>query len=108
VCLIHADLGALLTLFLYSREEFSPKSLEFRLEAFNVFNHAQFYGPSVVNGNISSANSGQVVSAAPPRLVQLAGGSFFRAKTVRHHGNSKALSQASSRQYWPNIRSRSH
>ena len=48
------------------------KSLEFRLEGFNVFNHAQFYGPSAVNGNISSANFGQVVSAAPPRLVQLA------------------------------------
>ena len=48
------------------------KSLEFRLEAFNVFNHAQFYGPSAVNGNISSASFGQVVSAQPPRLVQLA------------------------------------
>jgi hypothetical protein len=48
------------------------RSLEFRLEAFNVFNHAQFYGPAAVNGNISSANFGQVVSAAPPRLVQLA------------------------------------
>jgi Carboxypeptidase regulatory-like domain len=53
------------------------KSLEFRLEAFNVFNHAQFYGPSAVNGNISSANFGQVVSAAPPRLVQLAAKFFF-------------------------------
>lgn len=48
------------------------KSLQFRMEAFNVFNHAQFYGPAVVNGNISSANFGQVVSAAAPRLVQLA------------------------------------
>jgi len=48
------------------------KSLEIRLEAFNVFNHAQFYGPAAVNGNISSANFGQVVSAAAPRLVQLA------------------------------------
>lgn len=53
------------------------KSLEFRLEAFNVFNHAQFYGPAAVNGNISSANFGQVVSAAPPRLVQLAGKFLF-------------------------------
>ncbi len=53
------------------------KSLEFRLEGFNVFNHAQFYGPSAVNGNISSANFGQVVSAAPPRLVQLAAKFFF-------------------------------
>ncbi len=48
------------------------RSLEFRLEGFNVFNHAQFYGPAAVNGNISSANFGQVVNAASPRLVQLA------------------------------------
>ncbi len=48
------------------------KSLDFRLEAFNVFNHAQFYGPAAVNGNISSANFGQVVSADAPRLMQLA------------------------------------
>jgi hypothetical protein len=48
------------------------RSLEFRLEAFNVFNHAQFYGPAAVNGNISSANFGQIVSAASPRLVQIA------------------------------------
>jgi len=53
------------------------RSLEFRLEAFNVFNHAQFYGPAAVNGNISSANFGQVVTAAPPRLVQLAAKCFF-------------------------------
>jgi hypothetical protein len=54
------------------------KSLQFRMEAFNVFNHAQFYGPASVDGNINSAtlgNSsafGQVVSAAPPRLIQFA------------------------------------
>lgn len=53
------------------------RSLEFRLEAFNALNHAQFYGPAAVNGNISSANFGQVVTAAPPRLVQLAGKFFF-------------------------------
>jgi hypothetical protein len=47
------------------------RTLEFRMEAFNAFNHAQFYGPAAVNGNISSANFGQVVAAAPPRLVQL-------------------------------------
>ncbi len=46
--------------------------LEFRFEAFNVFNHAQFYGAAAVNGNISSANFGQVVSAASPKLVQMA------------------------------------
>lgn len=48
------------------------KSLEFRAEAFNVFNHAQFYGPSAVDGNISGTTFGQVVSAAAPRLMQLA------------------------------------
>ena len=40
------------------------KSIQFRLEAFNVFNHAQFYGPASVDGNISNATFGQVVSAA--------------------------------------------
>jgi hypothetical protein len=48
------------------------KSIQFRLEAFNVFNHAQFYGPASVDGNISNSTFGQVVSAAAPRLVQLA------------------------------------
>jgi hypothetical protein len=48
------------------------RSLEFRFEAFNVFNHAQFYGPAAVNGNITSASFGQVVSAAAPRLIQIA------------------------------------
>ncbi len=53
------------------------RSLKLRLEGFNVFNHAQFYGPAAVNGNISSANFGQVMSAASPRLVQLAAKFFF-------------------------------
>jgi len=46
------------------------KSLQLRLEAFNVLNHAQFFGPQAVDGNISSATFGHVVSAAAPRLVQ--------------------------------------
>jgi hypothetical protein len=46
------------------------KSVQFRLEAFNVFNHAQFFGPQSVDGNISSATFGRVVSAASPRLLQ--------------------------------------
>jgi hypothetical protein len=46
------------------------KSVQFRLEAFNVFNHAQFFGPQAVDGNISSGTFGQVVNAAAPRLVQ--------------------------------------
>ena len=47
------------------------KALQFRMEAFNTFNHAQFFGAASVNGNISSANFGQIVSAMPPRLIQL-------------------------------------
>jgi hypothetical protein len=46
-------------------------TLQFRLEAFNAFNHAQFYGPAAVNGNISSPEFGRVVSAAAPRILQL-------------------------------------
>ena len=48
------------------------KSLQFRFEGFNVFNHAQFYGPASVNGNINSSSFGDVVSATPPRLMQIA------------------------------------
>jgi Carboxypeptidase regulatory-like domain len=47
------------------------KSLQIRLEAFNAFNHAQFFGPQSVDGNIASSTFGEVVSAAAPRLVQL-------------------------------------
>jgi hypothetical protein len=48
------------------------RTLQLRLEAFNMFNHAQFYGAAAVDGNIGSANFGQIESAAAPRLVQLA------------------------------------
>ena len=48
------------------------KSLELRLETFNAFNHAQFYGTSSVDGNISDATFGKVLRAAPPRISQLA------------------------------------
>jgi hypothetical protein len=48
------------------------KSLEFRIESFNTFNHAQFYGPASVDGQIEDPNFGRIVSAAAPRLVQLA------------------------------------
>jgi hypothetical protein len=47
------------------------KSFESRLEAFNVFNHAQFYGPAAVDGEVNDLNFGYVVRNAPPRLVQL-------------------------------------
>ena len=51
------------------------KSLQLRIEAFNVINHAQFFGPQAIDGNIGSSTFGQVVSAAAPRLVQ-AGAKF--------------------------------
>ena len=47
------------------------KSLQFRLEGFNIFNHAQFFGPQSVDGNIDSSTFGRVITAAPPRLVQM-------------------------------------
>ena len=57
-----------------------PQSRSFlvRVEAFNVFNHTQFYGPQAVNGNISDTTEfGSVVSAAAPRLLQLAAKLIF-------------------------------
>jgi hypothetical protein len=47
------------------------KSLQFRVEAFNAFNHAQFFGPQAVDGNIDSSTFGNVIGATSPRLVQL-------------------------------------
>jgi hypothetical protein len=46
------------------------KALLFRMEAFNLFNHAQFNGPSSVDGNIGSSTFGDVISAAPGRVMQ--------------------------------------
>ena len=60
-------------LALHKRFQFDERrTLEFRMEAFNAFNHAQFFGPVAVNGDIDSNLFGQAVRAAPPRLVQLA------------------------------------
>jgi hypothetical protein len=53
------------------------KMLQFRVEAFNIFNHAQFFGAASVNGNISSAGFGQIVNAMPPRQLQLAAKFIF-------------------------------
>ncbi|WP_263355882.1 TonB-dependent receptor [Acidicapsa ligni] len=46
------------------------KSILFRVEAFNVFNHTQFNGPSSVDGDIGSSTFGQAISSAPPRILQ--------------------------------------
>ena len=62
------------------------KSLQLRLEAFNVFNHAQFFGPQAVDGNIGDrracANNecsgfGTVINAQPPRLIQVSAKFMF-------------------------------
>jgi len=46
------------------------KFLLFRVEAFNVFNHTQFNGPSSVDGDIGSSTFGDAISATPPRIMQ--------------------------------------
>lgn len=57
------------------------KSLEFRAEAFNIFNHAQFFNPDgtfddgfpqFVNGQNVGGTFGLVNSARAPRILQLA------------------------------------
>jgi hypothetical protein len=48
------------------------KVLEFRLETFNTFNHAQFFGANSVDGNINDSTFGQVVNVMSPRLMQMA------------------------------------
>ena len=45
------------------------KTLEFRLEMFNTFNHAQFGLPV---GNINNGAFGYVTSAKDPRIGQVA------------------------------------
>jgi hypothetical protein len=55
----------------------STKSLDIRVEGFKVFNHAQFYGPAAVDGEVNDPTSGRVVSAADPRLLQLAAKLYF-------------------------------
>ncbi|HML18780.1 MAG TPA: TonB-dependent receptor [Bryobacteraceae bacterium] len=48
------------------------RSFDIRVEAFNVFNHAQFYGSAAVDGEINDPSFGRIVSAAAPRLIQAA------------------------------------
>ena len=55
------------------------RRLELRLEAFNIFNHAQFNNPdgSFTDGIPPNGTFGRVLSAGPPRLVQLAAKIYF-------------------------------
>jgi hypothetical protein len=49
------------------------QTLQFRVEAFDVFNHTQFFGPAAVNGDVDNQPLfGKVVNTADPRLLQLA------------------------------------
>ena len=48
------------------------KVLEFRMETFNTFNHAQFLGANSIDGNINDSTFGHVINAMSPRLMQLA------------------------------------
>jgi len=50
------------------------KDLELRLEAFNLFNHAQFMNPT---GEINSSQFGQVTGARDPRILQIGGKFHF-------------------------------
>jgi hypothetical protein len=46
--------------------------LQFRAEAFNVFNHAQFQNPSGLVNNTGQGGFGYVTSANDPRIMQVA------------------------------------
>jgi hypothetical protein len=46
--------------------------LQFRAEAFNVFNHAQFKNPNGLVNNTGQGGFGYVTSAADPRIMQVA------------------------------------
>ncbi len=46
------------------------RTLLFRVEGFNVFNHTQFNGPGAIDGDIGSSTFGNAISAAPPRILQ--------------------------------------
>jgi hypothetical protein len=49
------------------------KSLEFRSEFFNAFNHVQFYSPTYQNGTQGfSGQFGQITSDRGPRIIQFA------------------------------------
>jgi len=49
----------------------AARALQFRLEMFNAFNQANFFGAGTVDGNIASPTFGEIVQADAPRLVQL-------------------------------------
>jgi hypothetical protein len=58
-------------------------SLKLRVEAFNAFNHAQFYGPASVNGQRGDPNFGSIQHSAAPRLLQLVAKLAFKGNCDR-------------------------
>jgi len=48
------------------------EQIEFRAEAFNIFNHAQFNNPSGQVDNTGQGGFGYVTSANAPRIMQVA------------------------------------
>jgi hypothetical protein len=46
--------------------------LQFRAEAFNIFNHAQFKNPDGLVNDSSQGGFGYVTSANDPRIMQVA------------------------------------
>jgi hypothetical protein len=44
----------------------------FRMESFNVMNHAQFFGAAAVQGNPDASHFGEVINAMAPRQMQFA------------------------------------
>ena len=48
-------------------------NVEFRLEAFNVFNKTNFFiGSTALNQNINAATFGQITQTYDPRILQFA------------------------------------
>jgi hypothetical protein len=71
------------------------KSLQLRIEAFNAFNHANFFGPAAVNGDIDGSLFGQVVNAARRDCCRPRSNSFSEriARDLRRWGRPIFLSQ---------------
>ncbi len=51
--------------------------LNFRIEMFNVFNHANFLTSSSTPANANSSQFGQVTNTAPARVGQISGKFIF-------------------------------
>ena len=59
------------------------KSLEFRGEFFNAFNHTQFYSPTLQSGTEGGSDQfGQITTDRGARIVQFALKLYFRLGTT--------------------------